>query len=307
MTLLTSFSAYAALVSTATPDPVQSCVHVPTDFRVAREQYTPLGSVRTVMGDYMRMLRGTPHGSPPPVPDIVDYRHSYRVVTPVKDQGDCGSCWAFSSAESLEGQMGLNGNAVNLSAQNFVDCVTIDNGCGGGWMDDALAYAEKNGVENETAYPYTGVGQDCGASPSETTVRPAVYVNIPPTDAALREALVTVGPVSIALDATFNFQMYNASDYIFTDPTCDASTPDHALLLVGYNRLEGYWIVKNSWNTDWGRDGYIYINSSTPNACGISEYAVVPYIPPRTAAEKKHRLWAHLDSIPHTDALAVLC
>ena len=91
---------------------------------------------------------------------------------------------------------------------------------------------------------------------------------------------------------------YNSSDYIFNDGTCDATMPDHALLLVGYNDIAGYWIVKNSWNTDWGRDGYIYINSTLPNICGISGFATVPYIAPANRGEEEHRLQAHIDSIP---------
>lgn len=232
-----------------------------------------------------------------PIPPIVDYRNARNVVSPVKDQGDCGSCWAFSAAESIESQMRLNGHLVNVSTQQFVDCVTLDAGCGGGWMDDALAYAEKYGVENDTAYPYQGVSQSCQSDPTQTTVRPTDYIEIPPSDEALRRALVTVGPVSIALDATFNFQSYDpTSAPIFNDPTCDPTMPDHALLLVGYNDVEKYWIVKNSWNTGWGMNGYIYINSTLPNVCGISGYAVVPYVEPVTAKEAVKRVLGHTDS-----------
>lgn len=229
-----------------------------------------------------------------PLPPIVDYRRAPNIVSPVKDQGDCGSCWAFSTAESLEGQMRLNGYLVNVSTQQFVDCVTVDDGCGGGWMDDALAYAEKHGVENDTAYPYKGVTQDCNADPTTASIRPTVYVEIPPSDDALRRALITVGPVSIALDATMNFQSYDPTQTpIFNDPTCDPTAPDHALLLVGYNNEENYWIVKNSWNTDWGLDGYIYINSTLPNVCGLSGFAVVPYIAPETWEEERERVEGH--------------
>jgi len=230
------------------------------------------------------------------LPSIVDYRLSSKVVSPVKDQGACGSCWAFSAAESIEGQLGLNGHRINVSTQNFVDCVSADAGCGGGWMDDALAYAEKSGVEPDSKYPYQGVGQSCQANKSDATIKPLAYFEVATTDDGLRHALVTVGPVSIALDATDNFMSYNSSSYIFNDDTCDATMPDHALLLVGYNDVAGYWIVKNSWNTDWGRDGYIYINNTLPNICGISGFATVPYIAPRTTKEVEHRTQAHIDS-----------
>ena len=232
------------------------------------------------------------------LPSIVDYRLAPKVISPVKDQGTCGSCWAFSSAESLEGQLGLNGHRTNVSAQNFVDCVTADAGCGGGWMDDALAYAEKVGVERAKDYPYTGVSQSCQANATEATIKPTAYIGVYPSDDDLRHALVTVGPVSIALDATDNFMNYSSGDYIFNDDTCDPTMPDHALLLVGYNDIAGYWIVKNSWNTDWGRDGYIYINNTIPNICGISSFATVPYIAPKTTEEEEHRLQSHIDSVP---------
>ena len=233
------------------------------------------------------------------LPAVYDYRLSKDVVSPVKDQGMCGSCWAFSSAESLEGQLGLNGHRINVSTQIFVDCVAQDYGCDGGWMNDALAYAEAKGVTNDTAYPYVQNQQTCNTS-ATPTIKPTAYVQVPHDDEALKRALVTVGPVSIALDATGNFQEYNASDYIFNDTTCDPTTPDHALLLVGYNDVEGYWIVKNSWNTDWGCDGYIYINSTTPNMCGIAGFASVPYIEPQTDEEAMHRLRSHIDAIPPT-------
>lgn len=236
-------------------------------------------------------------------PPVVDYRWATGVVSPVKDQGDCGSCWAFSSAESLESQLRMNGHLVNVSAQNFVDCVQADAGCGGGWMDDALAYAEKTGVENASTYPYTGTGQPCASRVADATVRPTMYMNVAPSDDALRRALLTVGPVSIALDATFNFQTYSAKDYIFNDATCDPTTPDHALLLVGYNDVERYWIVKNSWNTDWGREGYIYINNTLPNVCGISGYAVVPYVRPVGQAAYESRVKAHLCSVTKVESV----
>jgi C1A family cysteine protease len=231
-------------------------------------------------------------------PPVLDYRLSKSVISPVKDQGACGSCWAFSSAESLEGQMRMNGNIVNVSAQNFVDCVSIDAGCNGGWMDDALAYAEKYGVETDTDYPYTATDQACAYNSSEATIKPVMYYEINKSDDGLRHALLTVGPVSIALDATSKFMEYGPDDYIFNDDTCDTTTPDHALLLVGYNDKEHYWIVKNSWNTDWGRQGYIYINNTLANICGISSFATVPYIHPLSTKEEYNRLKSHVDAVP---------
>ena len=238
-------------------------------------------------------------------PQAIDYRRAPGVLTSVKDQGACGSCWAFSSAETLEGQLGLNGQSQNVSAQNFVDCVKLDFGCGGGWMDDALAYAEKHGVESLADYPYTGISQRCNQSGRLATIRPRTYLEVPRGDAHLREALVTVGPVSIALDATFAFQAYAGG--VFDDSTCDPTTPNHALLLVGYDAVNRYWIVKNSWGDAWGEHGYIRINSSVPNVCGISSFATVAHIPPLTSVQARARMRNRLLSVsaPAADGLHV--
>ena len=270
----------------------RSCLRVPHDIQERRANMKQLYDVETV---FSKCLKN--NGLSTFVPSVVDYRLANGVVSPVKDQGQCGSCWAFSSAEALEGQLGLNGHLVNVSTQNFVDCVSQDYGCGGGWMDDALAYAEKSGVESDADYPYLAVSQTCQANASQAIIHPLMYVNVPPSDDALRHALLTFGPISIAMDATDNFQAYDSSQYIFNDDTCDATVPDHALLLTGYNMDENYWIVKNSWNTDWGRDGYIYINSTLPNMCGISSYAVASYIAPKNPYDEQQRLIAHMMSI----------
>ena len=231
-------------------------------------------------------------------PKIVDFRLSGSAISPVKDQGACGSCWAFSAAESLESQYRLNGDVLNVSAQNFVDCAALDDGCGGGWMDDALAYAEKHGVETEKDYPYSGTTQNCTAAPAKERIKPSFYYELPKSDDALRHALVTIGPVSIAIDATANFEGYGPDDYILSDETCDPSVPNHALLLVGYNDVEHYWIIKNSWNTSWGREGYVYLNNTKKNVCGISGHATVPFVKPRTLNGFTHRVRSIDAAIP---------
>lgn len=292
MTFLLSVVNGQTISAYQSPPFYNSCLQVPSDLHTRREAMTQMNDVETF---FLKCLKDNHLDNY--LPSVVDYRLADGVVSPVKDQGQCGSCWAFSSAESLEGQVGLNGNLINVSTQNFVDCVSQDYGCGGGWMDDALAYAEKTGVESDKDYPYVAVSQNCEANASRAIIHPLAYVNVPKSDDALRWALLTFGPVSIALDATDNFQSYTSNDYIFNDDTCNALMPDHALLLTGYNNDENYWIVKNSWNTDWGRDGYIYINSTVPNMCGISSYAVVPYIAPQNEEEERNRLIAHIQSI----------
>ena len=297
-TLLLMLSAAAAAV-TPQPPLYHTCVRMPDDYQNHRRPYTPHWTADYIerhpeLGNWLLPLPTMVRRCSMHLPRVVDYRAAPAVVSPVKDQGQCGSCWAFSSAESLEGQLGLNGAPQNVSAQNLVDCVSLDYGCDGGWMDDALAYAEKAGVENDTMYPYVASTGNCAYNRSDATVRPQFYVEVPKGDHALREALIVFGPISIALDAT-GFQSYTGG--ILNDTSCDPQTPDHALLLTGYNALENYWIVKNSWGADWGEAGYVYINSTVPNVCGISEYAAVPYIAPVTPAEVRSRFSRHLASI----------
>lgn len=281
-------------------DPHSSCLALPASYAPPTDPL-PDTVMRRYIGDQGIDLLAR-------LPKVVDYRLATSVVTPVKDQGQCGSCWAFSSAESIEGQLGLNGHLANVSAQNFVDCVRLDAGCGGGWMDDALAYAEAHGVETESDYPYHAITQTCQADPARATIRPTAYVNVAKTNHALKVALITFGPLSIALDASGEFMEYsNTSAKVFTDDTCDPEMPDHALLLAGYNDAEGYWIVKNSWNTGWGREGYIYMNNTVSNMCGIASYATVPYIAPANAAEEKARVCAHLAAVPEWEKAATLC
>ena len=257
-------SSSCAATATAKSPPLGRCLRFDPARHGCRPAYAPNWTAAYAGPEHDPLLRArlAVPGGPRRVPQVVDYRRAAGVVSPVKDQQMCGSCWAFSAAEALEGQLGLNGAPENVSAQQLVDCVKLDFGCNGGWMDDALAYA---------------------TAPT------------PKSDVALREALVLFGPVSIALDATMAFQSYAGG--VLTDDTCDPTTPDHALLLVGYNSVDGYWVVKNSWGPAWGRDGYVYMNSTIIDACGISSFAVVPYTRAPTAARRRERLRLHAEAV----------
>ena len=194
MSLSTLLRTLLLLGVTARPPPVEHrhCLNIPENVtRPEAGQFSDVhGSGRYRHGlDFILLSAIYPlHASL--LPSIVDYRLSSKVVSPVKDQGSCGSCWAFSSAESLEGQLGLNGHRINVSAQNFVDCVAADAGCGGGWMDDALAYAEKTGVEPAKKYPYTGSDQSCQANTSDadTLIRCPLRPSWPSSDSAEEKA-----------------------------------------------------------------------------------------------------------------------
>ncbi|XP_030637183.1 cathepsin K [Chanos chanos] len=214
------------------------------------------------------------------LPKSIDYR-KLGYVTSVKNQGSCGSCWAFSSAGALEGQLfKTKGQLVDLSPQNLVDCVKENYGCGGGYMTNAFNYVKQNGgIDSESAYPYVGQDQQCAYSASGKAAECRGYKEVPEgNERALASALVKAGPVSIGIDATLStFQFYKRG--VYYDRNCNQEDINHAVLLVGYGvttKGKKYWIVKNSWGEDWGNQGYIYMARNRGNLCGIANLASFP-------------------------------
>jgi len=220
------------------------------------------------------------------LPDAVDWR-AQGYVTPVKNQGQCGSCWSFSSTGALEGQhFKKTGQLVSLSEQNLIDCSTTygNYGCKGGWMDNSFKYVRDNrGIDTEASYPYytRSLGY-CYFRAQYTGATDTGYVDIPMGDEqALQQAVATIGPISVAIDATHpSFQSYRTG--IYYEPLCGSSLQslDHAVLVVGYGSENGedYWIVKNSWGTYWGDEGYIKMIRNYSNHCGIATKASYPTV-----------------------------
>ncbi|RWS29088.1 cathepsin L1-like protein [Leptotrombidium deliense] len=216
------------------------------------------------------------------IPDTVDWR-TKGYVTPVKDQGKCGSCWAFSAVASIEGQhKNVTGTLVSLSEQQLVDCTFLtyfNLGCFGGQMVNAFKYVIKKGIETEDSYPYTGKPfQRCKSSSGKLGAKIRSYVNLPKGDEkALQVAVATVGPISVAIDASHaSFQSYKSGVYF--EKSCSTWRLDHGVTVVGYG-TEGntdYWLVKNSWNTTWGDEGYIKMARNQNNNCGIASSATYP-------------------------------
>ncbi|XP_012673532.2 cathepsin K isoform X1 [Clupea harengus] len=214
------------------------------------------------------------------LPKSVDYRKQ-GYVTPVKNQGSCGSCWAFSSCGALEGQlMKTTGQLVDLSPQNLVDCVTENYGCGGGYMTIAFDYVKNNsGIDSEQAYPYVGQDQACAYSKSGKAAACRGFKEIKEGDErALTVAVAKVGPVSVGIDATLStFAFYKRG--VYYDRDCNKDDINHAVLAVGYGitaKGKKFWIVKNSWGEDWGKKGYILMARNRNNACGIANLASYP-------------------------------
>nr|BAN20648.1 cathepsin L [Riptortus pedestris] len=218
------------------------------------------------------------------LPSNVDWRKK-GAVTPVKNQGQCGSCWAFSSTGALEGQHFRKTNKlISLSEQNLVDCSQKygNNGCEGGLMDNAFQYVKENhGIDTEKSYPYEGEDEQCRFQRRSIGATDTGFMDIPQGDEeALQKAVATVGPVSVAIDASHSsFQLYSSG--VYYEPECSSEELDHGVLVVGYGTTdegEDYWLVKNSWGTRWGEDGYIKMARNRDNNCGIASSASYPLV-----------------------------
>lgn len=199
------------------------------------------------------------------LPESVDWR-TKGAVNPVQNQGGCGSCWSFSALSALEGQFfRVNKKLVKFSEQHLVDCVYKRDGCDGGLMDDAYDYIITNkGVALQSGYPYTSGSTSiwsatCKYNSAARGAQLTGYTfvsNGRPDEDAMVKALAEVGPLSAALYVTNNFQFYQSG--IFNDPLCNnlpLNYINHAINLVGYGTENGqdYYILRNSWDTDWGK------------------------------------------------------
>jgi C1A family cysteine protease len=216
-------------------------------------------------------------------PSTWDWR-SKGVVTPVKDQGQCGSCWAFSTTENVESMWALytKQKPPILAPQQLVDCDPQSQGCGGGWTYWAFEYLmNAGGQELEHNYPYRAVNQPCQFNPAKIAAKVQNYTfaitpceqgSCPSQDEQkLRAGLSTIGPFSVCVNAA------SWSDYqggVIEGSSCDggAQTLDHCVQLVGYDMTADtpYYIVRNSWNTNWGDAGYIYLQTDS-NTCGVAD------------------------------------
>jgi cathepsin L len=233
--------------------------------------------------------RGSPrllHANPLSIeaPDSLDYRDQGAVNTPVRDQGNCGSCWAFSAITAQESQWFLqSGSLVQFSESNLVDCVITNSGCDGGWPHLAYEYVTSNqqGKINLGAdYPYKAVDGPCRYDSTKAIGNIVSYVNVTQGDEIdLKNKLYQYGPASICIDASSVWFMLYSSG-IYDNPNCaqDVDNLDHAVGLVGYGTegLADYWIVRNSWGPDWGENGYVRMARNKGNQCGSASVAVIP-------------------------------
>jgi len=226
------------------------------------------------------------------LPTDVDWRKNGS-VTPVKNQAQCGSCWAFSATGSLEGaHYAKTGKLVSLSEQNLVDCSAKEgnHGCMGGLMDSAFKYVKDNGgIDTEASYNYTAkTGKTCLYNATNSGANLTSWVDIPHmSEADLQKAVATVGPISVAIDASRpTFHFYKKG--VYHDRRCSSERLDHGVLAVGYGtaappagsdkKPKDFWLVKNSWGATWGMAGYINMARNKHNACGIATQASYPVV-----------------------------
>ncbi|XP_017077582.1 cathepsin L-like [Drosophila eugracilis] len=218
------------------------------------------------------------------LPESVDWRLK-GAVTPVKHQGyTCGSCWAFAAAGALEGQhFRKTGKLIPLSPQNLVDCSGSygNNGCQGGLDSRSFAYIkDSGGIATEQSYPYMGVQRNCNMTDTTIGATSSGFVELPYGDEKkLAEAVAFFGPVSVSFDANqTSFHSYSSG--IYQDPACRTQKFTHVVVVVGYGTESGkdYWLVKNSWGTKWGIDGYFKIIRNANNHCGIANYPTFPLV-----------------------------
>ena len=207
-------------------------------------------------------------------PSDVDWRGK-GVMTPVKNQGQCGSCWSFSTTATLESAVAIaQKNLYSFSEQQLVDCCGAKGfqcqGCNGAWPEWAFNYINSAGIVLESQYPYTARGGSCKdvsttAKKFLNSAKPWSMLN---GIESIKSALGSSGPVSICVDAS-NWSAYKSGVF----KNCGTTTLNHAVTAIGYE-ADGTWIVRNSWGTTWGEQGFIRLAAG--GTCGLDKHALIP-------------------------------
>jgi len=253
------------------------------EFKAAKLGYKP--SERVIKKILTAAAYDVPDGSD--LADSIDWV-SKGAVTPVKNQAQCGSCWAFSTTGSIEGAIfNQFGTLESISEQELVSCDKVDDGCQGGSMDNGFTFAKKNGLALEKNYPYTSGTGNTGTCNSRKSKKAAPHSKVakftdvtPNSETALKEA-VAKGPVSVAIEADKQVFQFYKSGVIKASAGCGTNL-DHGVLAVGYGTQDGtmYWKVKNSWGATWGDNGYVMLERKDSKrgsgTCGIAMDASYP-------------------------------
>jgi len=256
-------------------------------YKVSMNKFATLtdAEYKTLLGHHQTApIKGKATVSNINAPASIDWREK-GIVNEIKDQAQCGSCWAFSVVQAQESQYALKKQKLySLSEQNLVDCVTTCNGCSGG--DESIAYdyviAKQGGLwMTEDEYPYTAHSGTCkfdmskAVCPVKSYIRPTTTEN----EVELAAACAEKGVISVAIDASgWDFQLYSSGIYNPSD--CSSTSLDHAVGIVGYGTEAGtdYWIVRNSWGSSWGEQGYVRMIRNSNNKCGIATDTIIPLV-----------------------------
>ena len=207
----------------------------------------------------------------------IDYR-DFGVLNEVKDQGQCGSCWAFSITSAAESNYALRFSTLySYSEQNLVDCVTSSFGCNGGLLTSSMYYImqKQNGkFMQEGDYPYTAATGTCRYDASKAVGSLTNVISTPQgSEPILARCVAEYGVACAIIDAShFSFQLYSSG--VYYDPSCSSQNLDHGVSVIGYG--DDYWIIRNSYGKDWGEDGYMRLAKDRNNHCGIATMACFP-------------------------------
>jgi len=216
-----------------------------------------------------------PYFATSPGPDAYPSEYNWvskSMTTPIYNQGQCGSCWAFSTTENIESMNAIKGNGLKkLSMQQIVDCDHVDHGCGGGNPPTAYKYViDAGGLDTLASYPYTAHDGPCKFKKADVgeKISSWAYVTTTRNEGQMQEFTYTKGPPSVCVDAS-NWDGYHGG--VYTSSDCGRAL-DHCVQIVGWDVVSGVkaWIVRNSWGTSWGYAGYLYV-AMGEDACGIAQ------------------------------------
>ncbi|CAH1110214.1 unnamed protein product [Psylliodes chrysocephalus] len=204
------------------------------------------------------------------VPDSINWLEKGAVL-PIRDQGDCGSCWAFSSVATIEGQNAIKNNvSIVLSPKQLVDCSNSygNGGCNGGNQFLAYTYIANFGIQSESSYPYSTEKTECKYSADDVATQISGYRRIQENEEDLKAAVGTIGPISVTILAD-TLKLYAGGIYDDAE-ACSGIYVNHGVVVIGYGTEEGidYWLIKNSWGTSWGESGYLRLHRNY-SVCGI--------------------------------------
>ena len=249
-------------------------------YKLEINQFTDLPPKHSMIKYNKTMNHEMNHTKFEELPESIDWR-TKGAVSDVKNQGDCGSCWAFSVSGSVEGISAIKKNQLlNISEQQLIDCSGNEGnqGCEGGIMAYGFQYIIDNGgICSEKEYPYEGSDEQCETCENVASINS--YQNISSDNETLLKAMVAQQPVSVAIQANLtSFRLYSMG--IYSDEECGDEL-DHGVLIIGYGTQNGtdYWLIKNSWGTGWGENGYMKMLRNYGNGSGLCGIASIPSIP----------------------------